>query len=77
MTETYYKKLRTLPLFVKLTSSTVYSLARKIERKVLYNGQTLLDIGDVPSEMYMLAQGKIIQSIASRKISDPIDEQKA
>lgn len=73
MTETYFRQLRNLPFFVKLTCSTIHKLAKKVERKMFYSSQTLIEKGVVPTSVFMLTQGKLVQSIASRRAYDPVD----
>lgn len=68
------KKMRVLPFFIKLTSSAVLAIAKVVERKMLYDSETLIEKGVIPESMYLLAHGRIIQSIASRKAYDPVSK---
>jgi signal-transduction protein with cAMP-binding, CBS, and nucleotidyltransferase domain len=73
MVDAYSHNIRTLSMFTKMTANTINEIAKIIERKVYYQGETLLEKNTVPSKLYMIMNGRVVQSTGARKGYNLVD----
>lgn len=68
------EKIRSLSLFTRLTNASVDEIAQKIERKVLYDGEIVLEKDVIPDKVLLLRKGVIQLQAVMKKGKEQVEE---